>query len=90
MSARRILIHLLTLVFAMPALAAAADTWPTRPIRLVVPYPPGGSSDVASRLFSQKLTERLGQQIVVDNRGSAGGVVGADLLARSEIGRAHV
>ena len=63
--------------------AHAADNWPSRPIRLIVPFAPGGSSDVAARVFSQKLSERLGQQLVVDNRSSAGGIVGADLLARS-------
>lgn len=82
MSMRSIL-ALVLLGLSAPTLAAAADAWPTRPVRLIVPFAPGGSSDVAARLFSQKLSERLGQQVVVDNRSSAGGIVGAELLARS-------
>lgn len=85
MLTRRILMNfLLTLALAILALpATAAENWPTRPLRLVVPFPPGGSSDIAARVFSQKLSERLGQQVVVDNRGSAGGIVGAEIVARS-------
>lgn len=85
MLTRRILVNfLLTLALAVLALpATAAENWPTRPLRLVVPFPPGGSSDIAARVFSQKLSERLGQQVVVDNRGSAGGIVGAEIVARS-------
>lgn len=82
MPTRSILASLL-LALAMPAFAAAAEAWPARPVRLIVPFAPGGSSDVAARVFSQKLAERLGQQVVVDNRSSAGGIVGAELLARS-------
>lgn len=76
-------LFLLACALALPLSAFAAETWPSRPVRLIVPFAPGGSSDVAARLFSQKLGERLGQQVVVDNRSSAGGIVGADLLARS-------
>lgn len=83
MFTRSLFVHILMLALAMPATAVAAEAWPTRPIRLIVPFAPGGSSDVAARLFSQKLSERLGQQVVVDNRSSAGGIVGAELLARS-------
>jgi len=69
--------------FAANALAADAGRWPQRPVRLIVPFAPGGSSDIAGRVFAPRLSERLGQQIVVDNRSSAGGVVGAELLAKS-------
>jgi tripartite-type tricarboxylate transporter receptor subunit TctC len=79
----RPILALVLLGLCAPAPAAAAEAWPTRPVRLIVPFAPGGSSDVAARLFSQKLSERLGEQIVVDNRSSAGGIVGAELLARS-------
>ena len=74
---------LLIAVLSVSALATAAQSWPTRPVRLIVPFAPGGSSDIAARVFAQRLSERLGQQIVVDNRSSAGGIVGADMLARS-------
>ena len=71
------------IAMVLPAAAPAAEAWPTRPIRLIAPFAPGGSSDLAARVFSQRLGERLGQQVVVDNRSSAGGIVGAELLARS-------
>ena len=75
---------LLLIVLAALALPAmAADVWPTRPLRLVVPFPPGGSSDITARVISQRLSDRLGQQVVVDNRGSAGGILGAEIVARS-------
>ena len=65
-----------------PALASAA--WPEKPIRLVVPYPPGGMTDVFARPIAQKLSERLGQPVVVDNRPGAGATVGSALVARAE------
>lgn len=62
---------------------AGADSYPNRPIRLIVPYPPGGGNDTLARIFGQKLTESWGQQVVVDNRGGAGTISGAQLAARS-------
>ena len=61
----------------------AAEAYPTRPIRLIVPFPPGGGTDIMGRLVSVHLTEKLGVQTVVDNRGGAGGIVGTDLAAKS-------
>ncbi len=61
----------------------AAAPWPTKPIRLIVPYPPGGFTDVTARLVAQKLQERLGQPVVVDNKPGANSIVGVDLLAKS-------
>ncbi len=66
----------------LPLAASAAD-FPTKPIRLVVPYPPGGPNDVMARLIGVKLTESLGQQIVVENRGGAGGNIAAEIVARA-------
>jgi tripartite-type tricarboxylate transporter receptor subunit TctC len=63
--------------------AAVADEYPSKPIRLIIPFPPGGSNDVVGRLIATKLGERLGQQVVVDNRGGAGGVVGTQATANS-------
>src|SRR3990172_6541443 len=63
--------------------AAAHAQYPSRPIRLVVPYPPGGPTDFVGRAVSVKLTELLGQQIVVDNRPGAGTLIGSELIARS-------
>jgi tripartite-type tricarboxylate transporter receptor subunit TctC len=68
-------------LLARPALAQTA--WPNRPIRLVVPYPPGGGSDIAGRLQAQALQEGLGVPVVVDNRSGAGGTIGTAFVAQS-------
>src|SRR5215475_1537812 len=62
---------------------AAAQDYPARPVRLVVPFPPGGSNDVVGRLVATHLANRLGKQVVVDNRGGAGGVIGTEVVAKS-------
>jgi tripartite-type tricarboxylate transporter receptor subunit TctC len=64
----------------VPALAQA---WPAKPIRLLVPFPPGGSTDIVARIVAQKLGERLGQPLTVENRGGAGGTIGTALIARA-------
>jgi len=63
--------------------ASAADAWPSKPLRIVVPYPPGGSSDIIARAISQPLSEALGQPVVIDNKAGANGNLGADLLAKA-------
>ncbi|MGX9961886.1 tripartite tricarboxylate transporter substrate binding protein [Roseomonas sp. F4] len=62
---------------------ALAQSWPSRPLRIVVPFPPGGSTDVLARRLAEKLTTALGQTVVVENRPGAGGTVGADMVAKS-------
>jgi tripartite-type tricarboxylate transporter receptor subunit TctC len=69
------------LVSASPG--AIAQTYPTKPVKLVVPFPPGGSLDTTGRLLAQKLTEAWGQPVVVENKPGAGGNIGADLVAKS-------
>jgi len=77
---RRILAACAALVLAYPA---QAQNYPTRPVRMIVPFSPGGAADVPGRMLMQKLTEALGQQVVVDNRPGAGGTIGADLAAKA-------
>ncbi|MES2561393.1 MAG: tripartite tricarboxylate transporter substrate-binding protein, partial [Pseudomonadota bacterium] len=67
------------------AFAQSGDAvrFPTKSIRLIVPFPPGGSNDILGRFMAQKLSERLGQQVVVDNRGGADGIIGTDIAVRA-------
>lgn len=75
---------LLTLTLCVLGIAQAAEAqYPNRPIRFIAPFVPGGPSDILARLLSQKLNESMGQQVVVDNRGSAGGIVGFELGAKA-------
>ena len=68
---------------ALAATSAPAQTYPARPMRIIVPYPPGASTDFTARLIGQNLTESFGQSVVVDNRGGAGGIIAASLAAQA-------
>ena len=63
-------------------LGAPAQSYPVKPVRVVIPWPPGGSNDIVGRIVAQKMSEQLGQQFVIDNRGGAAGTIGADLVAK--------
>jgi tripartite-type tricarboxylate transporter receptor subunit TctC len=67
----------------MMTAGVAAQSWPNRSVRLISPFAPGGGADITSRAVAQKLTVSLGQQVIVDNRGGAGGMLGVDLAAKS-------
>jgi tripartite-type tricarboxylate transporter receptor subunit TctC len=81
--AKIILRAVLSVALLANALNAAAQTYPTRPIRLVVPYPPGGATDPVARQMGQKLTDSMGQQVIVDNRPGGGTIIGTDLVAKA-------
>ena len=74
---------LLTLALVAATGGVSAQTWPAKPIRLVVPYPPGGLIDNMARLLAPRLSQELGQPVVIDNKPGAGGNVGAAEAARA-------
>ena len=80
-------LHTLSLAAAALALAAGAPAhaqqYPTKPIRLIVPFPPGGSNDIVGRMIAHELSARLGHQMVVDNRGGAGGMIGTEIASKA-------
>jgi putative tricarboxylic transport membrane protein len=73
----------LVLTFVTPGVQAGGDTYPNKPIRLIIPFVPGGPSDILSRLVGIPLGENMGQQIIPDNRGSAGGILGFELASEA-------
>jgi tripartite-type tricarboxylate transporter receptor subunit TctC len=83
MKARAILAAALCAAAVLHSASAAAQAWPAKPVRLMVPFPPGGSTDIVARIVGQKLGERLGQSIVIENRGGAGGTLGTAQVAKA-------
>src|SRR6185436_9004357 len=81
MSIRPHLLALLALAFA--SACVCAQTFPSKPVRIVVPFPPAGPTDILARVVGQKLTENLGPQFIIDNRPGANGNIGAEIVARS-------
>ena len=67
----------------MPAIAGAADSYPAKPVRMIVPFPPGGLSDGLARVIGQQLAQQWGQQVVIDNRPGASTILAAELVAKS-------
>ena len=75
--------RILALAFALCTSAALAQTYPTKPVRLIIPFPPGGSNDVVGRMIAFQLSDRLGKSVVVDNQGGAGGIIGTEAAAKA-------
>jgi tripartite-type tricarboxylate transporter receptor subunit TctC len=71
------------LLAALSSLALSQTTYPSKPVRLIIPFPPGGSNDVVGRAIGQQLGERLGHSVVIDNRGGAGGIIGTNDAAKA-------
>jgi tripartite-type tricarboxylate transporter receptor subunit TctC len=80
----RLPVVLMTFLTALLPLASAlAQSYPVRPVRVIIVFPPGGSNDVTGRIVFQKMSEQMGQQFVIENRGGAAGTIGADVVAKS-------
>lgn len=80
---RNILMGIALAGVVMATAANAAESYPTRPVRMIVPYAPGGNADIQARYMAERLTDVLGKQVVVDNRGGANGMIGMELTARA-------
>src|SRR4051794_30113506 len=78
--ASRLGVAILAATFALPAIA---QSWPAKPVRIVVPFGPGGPADVYARIVGQELGEALKQQFVVENKAGAGGTIGTDIVAKA-------
>ncbi len=75
---------LIAVLWALPVCAWAADRYPSKPVRVIVPFPPGGSNDIVGRLVANEMSPLLGQQVVIDNRGGAGGIIGTEIAANAQ------
>src|SRR5438067_10285710 len=71
------------MAIAWPAAAQAPESYPAKPLRFILPFPPGGGTDILGRMIAERLTAGLGQPVVTENRGGAGGNVGAEAAAKS-------
>ena len=70
--------------------SAQAQNWPDKPVKLIIPYAPGGASDLIGRPWAEKLSQAFGQQFVIENRGGAGGMIGTEAASKATPRRLHV
>jgi tripartite-type tricarboxylate transporter receptor subunit TctC len=80
---RSLLLTAAGLLVALATSAAAQSDYPNRPVRLIIPFPPGGSNDVVGRMIGTQLSQQLGKQVIIDNRAGAGGVIGTEIAAKA-------
>jgi tripartite-type tricarboxylate transporter receptor subunit TctC len=80
---RKIVLAAAATAALVPGLAPAQANWPDKPVRVIVPWAPGGITDILARLVAQKLSDKFGQQFVIDNKGGAGGNIGAEMVAKA-------
>ena len=85
----RLTVNIVGLIFISLGHTVVAQTYPAKPVRFVVPFVPGGPTDIQGRMLGEKLGQRLGQQVIIDNRGGAGGNIGMELTAKSPPRRLH-
>jgi tripartite-type tricarboxylate transporter receptor subunit TctC len=83
MSLKKILLVNIGVLLLLSTNAALSQSWPTKPVRVIVPYPPGGATDITARIYSNQLQKSLGQSFVIENKAGAGGEIGADAVAKS-------
>ncbi|MEI7670751.1 MAG: tripartite tricarboxylate transporter substrate binding protein [Deltaproteobacteria bacterium] len=77
-------LSVIAVILPLPAAMAAVDSYPNKPVRLIIPFAPGGITDIIGRVVALKLSERLGMQIVVENRGGAGGILGMEMVSKAK------
>jgi tripartite-type tricarboxylate transporter receptor subunit TctC len=77
-------LSVIAVILPLPAAMAAVDSYPNKPVRLIIPFAPGGITDIIGRVIAIKLSERLGAQVVVENRGGAGGIIGMEMAAKAK------
>ena len=84
MTTKKLALFLLALLAGFWGTTAAAQAWPAKPVRVVVPFPPGGTADTLGRLVAQKLSETFKENFVIENRGGAGGIIGSEIVAKAD------